>query len=175
MANPIGKIAIKTVQQTEVQKTETIKNGPSKFDQRKAEIDAKHAAGPPPEVTNVSADQKRVLESNLRKHMEKPERAAEVFKIDLRKTRVQMDGVARQVEAAPKSPAMDAVRQRLTSIEAQFHDASRKIYSLNGSTSPNDMLQLQIQMYKMVQNVELMSKFVEQTTGGVKSILQTQV
>jgi hypothetical protein len=36
-------------------------------------------------------------------------------------------------------------------------------------------MKVQMQMYQLTENLELMSKVVEQVTSGVKSILQTQV
>jgi hypothetical protein len=36
-------------------------------------------------------------------------------------------------------------------------------------------MKIQMQMYQLGENLELMSKVVEQVTSGVKSILQTQL
>ena len=107
--------------------------------------------------------------------MERTTSAQEVFKVDLRELRGRLDVVTRQVAAVPKTPASDAVQNRLLRIESQFQRANKVIQGLGSATSPQEMLQVQMQMYQMTQNVELMAKFVEQMTGGVKSILQTQV
>jgi hypothetical protein len=37
------------------------------------------------------------------------------------------------------------------------------------------MMKVQMQMYQLTENLELMSKVVDQVTSGVKSILQTQL
>lgn len=173
MQKVVGKTAVRSLeQQAETAKTQ--KQGPSKFDTRKAELDAQRT-NLPAEVTQISADQKRVLESNLRKRMEQNTNSQEIMKVDLRELRGRIDNAARQVDAVPKTPSYDAVRNRLANIEGQFQRANKVIEGLGTSTSPQEMLQLQMQVYQMTQNVELMSKFVEQTTGGIKTILQTQV
>ena len=173
MAEPVGKIAAKTVEQ-QPQTAKPEKQGPSKFDKRKAELDAQRTTLPA-EVTKVPAEQMQVLESNLRKRMERTTNAQDVFKVDLRELRGRLDVVSRQVAAVPKTPTTDAVHNRLLTIESQFQRANKVIQGLGSATSPQEMLQVQMQMYQMTQNVELMAKFVEQMTGGVKSILQTQV
>ena len=95
--------------------------------------------------------------------------------MDLRKARVKLDGLTQKVSSAPKSPALDAVRNRLNSVEAQYQQSEKLLNGLSGNDNPRDMLAIQMQMYKMTQNIEIMTKVVEQTTSGIKSVLQTQV
>jgi len=47
--------------------------------------------------------------------------------------------------------------------------------SLKNTQNPQDLMKIQMQMYQLGENLELMSKVVEQVTSGVKSILQTQL
>ena len=47
--------------------------------------------------------------------------------------------------------------------------------SVKSSESPGDLMKVQMQMYQLTENLEMMSKVVEQVSSGVKSVLQTQV
>jgi hypothetical protein len=83
--------------------------------------------------------------------------------------------VQRQVGAIPNISAFAPLRDRLKSIESDFN-ASAKL--LNGNVSLNDegkLLEMQMQMYKMTENVEILSRTVSEAGSGVKTILQTQV
>jgi hypothetical protein len=87
-----------------------------------------------------------------------------------------LDGLTRQVTAAPKTPAMDAIRNRLNRIETQYLESDKLMKGLSGMESPRDMLNIQMKMYAMTQNIEIMSKVVEQGTSGVKDVvMHTQV
>ena len=174
MGKEVGKIAIKTIDQQQPQTTKTDKQGPSKFDKRKAELDGQRSTLPP-EVNQVTAEQRRVLETNLRKRMGQTTNAQDILKVDLRELRGRIDVVSEKVATVPKAPAFDAVRNRLANIEAQFQQANKVLQGLGTATSPQEMLQLQLQMHRMTQNIELLGKFIELSTGGVKTILQTQV
>jgi hypothetical protein len=83
--------------------------------------------------------------------------------------------VRRQVSAVPDITAFAPLRDRLNSIESDFN-ASAKL--LDGNVSLNDdgkLLEMQMQMYKMTENVEVLSRTVSEVGSGVKTILQTQV
>ena len=63
----------------------------------------------------------------------------------------------------------------LNGIEADFN-ASAKLMSGPGSLDdPHRLLEMQMEVYKLAQNVEIMSRTVSEATSGVKTILQTQV
>jgi hypothetical protein len=47
--------------------------------------------------------------------------------------------------------------------------------SARSAENPGDLMKLQMQMYQLTENLELMSKVVEQVTSGMKTLLQTQV
>jgi hypothetical protein len=67
------------------------------------------------------------------------------------------------------------LRDRLNSLDTQFQDSGKILDGMSNMSSPGDMLKFQMQMYQFSQNMELMSKTVEQVTSGAKQILQTQV
>jgi len=79
------------------------------------------------------------------------------------------------VAVAPDVSAFEPLRDRLKGIEADFN-ASAKLMSGPGSLDdPHRLLEMQMEVYKLAQNVEIMSRTVSEATSGVKTILQTQV
>jgi hypothetical protein len=176
MVKIVGQAGTKVVKQQELQTSKREKEGLSKFEQKLTQLDkGQPATGTlPPEATQISPEQRRILESNLRKGLERGN-AQEILKVDLRGARTKLDGLSRQVNAAPKTSASDAIRNRLNSIEAQYLESDKLMRGMNGLESPRDMLQLQMKMYTMTQNIEIMMKFVEQGTTGFKDIVHTQV
>jgi hypothetical protein len=62
----------------------------------------------------------------------------------------------------------------LTSIATQVQQTGQLINNMK-DTDPQSLLNVQMQMYQMSQNVEIMSKVVDQVNSGVKTVLQTQV
>jgi methyl-accepting chemotaxis protein len=118
--------------------------------------------------------QKKVLETQLSKRLEttKPN---QVFAPDMKRAK---DGVAQlttRVNALPKTPAFEPFRDRLTSIDNQFQSTTKLVNSIKGTETPQQLMGIQSQLYQMSENLELMSKALEQLTSGVKSILQTQI
>jgi hypothetical protein len=173
MVKVIGQAGVKFAKQ-QVQKSKP--ESASKFEQKRAQLEKRQAenASLSPEVTQISPEQKRILESNLRKRIEQGN-AEGALKVDLRKARTKFEGVSKQVTAAPKTPAFDAVRKRLDGIDAQFQETDKLMKGLDGSESPREMLQIQMKIYKMTQNIEIVTKCVEQSVSGFKTIMQTQV
>src|SRR5262249_46055754 len=123
MAHIVGQAGTKGLQISEPEKASKEKEGPSKFDQKLQNRQTENASLAP-EVTQVSVEQKRMLESVLRKRLEQGN-AQDVLKVDLRKGRDKLDSVAQKVNAAPKTPAMDAIRNRLTKVEAQYQKTEK--------------------------------------------------
>lgn len=156
-----------------------IKTGESKFDKVRARLQEEQAGSVqmPPEVKQVSPEQTKVLQAQLdhRVQRAKSTSAPELYGADLKQAKARLDTLTSRVNALPKTPALDPLRQRLTSVDNQFQSAGKLIDSLNGPQSPTDLMKVQLQMYQMTENLELMSKVVEQVSSGVKSILQTQL
>jgi paraquat-inducible protein B len=162
---------------------ETAKTAPSKFDEVRQAQQAQQTQPTAntqqiPELkTQVTAEQRKVAEADLRKRLDSSGGASPqaIFKPDMRSARVQLDALHRKAQAVPAGPAADALRDRLSSLDAQFQDSGKMLESMNNVSSPGDMLKFQMQMYQFTENMNLMSKTVEQITGGAKQILQTQV
>lgn len=67
------------------------------------------------------------------------------------------------------------VRSTLETIDGQFQRSNEMVHSLGDASTPGELLQMQSELYMMSQNVEILSKLVEQVSSGVKSIVQTQI
>lgn len=156
------------------------KTGESKFDKVRARLQDEQAdqVKLPPEVKQVSTQQKKVLEADLTKRLSQPGGVTSVqktFAVDMKRAKLRVDQLTTRVNALPKTPAFEPLRQRLTSIDSQFQSAGNLVHSLKGTESPGELMKVQVQMYQLTENLELMSKVVEQATSGVKSLLQTNL
>jgi len=80
-----------------------------------------------------------------------------------------------KVEALPRNSAFEPLRQRFDNVEAMFKRTDTLVRGIDSSYSPAEMMKVQVQMYQFTENLELLVKAVEQTSSGVKTILQTQV
>ena len=58
--------------------------------------------------------------------------------------------------------------------DMQFNAADEKLKSVPDTNNLRDLLGMQTEMYKMSQNIELLSKAVDAATSGLKQTLQTQ-
>ena len=179
MANPIIN---KTTVDAVVQKQQNLDQGPqieksgaSKFDEVRARMQ-QEGVTLPPEVNQISAEQKRVMESEMRKMLQtqRPEQIQKSMQMEFNRTNGAIQQMQQKVNALPKTDEFDPLRNRLQSIESRFNQSSQLLNSVDGS-DPRAMLQVQMQMFQLTQNVEMMSKVVEQVNTGVKQLLQTQI
>jgi hypothetical protein len=181
MVDPIvSKMPVKGVSTPDDQGASTpVKSGESKFDQVRTRLQEQQVQGVeiPPEVKQVSSEQIKTLETDLHKRLQQPGATptSSLFAPDLKRSKIQVDNLTSRVNALPKTPPFDPLRQRLTAIDSQYQSAGKLIGSIQGNASSADLMKIQLQMYQLSENLELMSKVVEQVTSGVKSILQTQL
>jgi hypothetical protein len=181
MVDPIiSKLPAKPVSNVgEDSATPGIKTGESKFDKVRARLQEEQAQSVqlPPEVKQISPEQTRALQANLNQRVQqtKSTSAPELFGKDISQAKSRIDHLRTRVEALPKTSAFDPLRQRLTSIDNQYQNAGKLIHTLTGQQTPAELMQVQMQMYQMSENLELMSKVVEQVSSGVKSVLQTNL
>jgi hypothetical protein len=152
------------------------KSGPSKFDRLRADL--LQSSGPPqlpPKVTAITDQQKQLLENDLRRRLETGKSPQEILGADMTQLRAGIADLNRQVSAVPDTSAFGPLRQRLQSIESDF-DASAKLLKTPGSLDdPNRLLEMQMEVYKLTSNVEILSRTVSEAASGAKTILQTQV
>lgn len=75
---------------------------------------------------------------------------------------------------------MDAARRpadlltRFSQVEDQWKQIEAMLNS-DHELSKGELLALQARMYQLTQNIEILSKVVDQVTGGIKTILQTNL
>lgn len=181
MVDPIASKAVTKplTSVTEQAGTENAKQGESKFDRVRSRLMDEKAANVqmPKEAGPASIEQQKVLKTELTSRLEKGgnQAANDMFTSQIRAAKNNITHLTKRVNALPKTPAFDPVRQRLASVDSQFQSAGNMVHGLKGNESPADLMKIQMQMYQLTENLEIVSKVVEQVTSGVKSILQTQV
>jgi len=180
MVDPIVGKAVKSLDSvTDQGAASPAKTGESKFDKVRSRLQDEHAERTemPPEVKQVSSEQHKALQTELSQRVEKMGTTSptELFGPNMAQAKQGIEKLTNRVNALPKTPAFDRFRQRLTSLDAQYQQAGQLVNSIDGKQTPADLMKIQLQMYQLTENVELMSKVVEQMTSGMKNIFQTQV
>jgi hypothetical protein len=180
MVDPIvSKVAVKP---TEVAgdkgNSPATKTSESKFDKVRAQLQDESATHlqMPPEITKVSPEQRKLLQTDLTKRLRTSSAHSPqaLFKPEMKRAKDGLQQLTHRVNALPKTSAFDPIRQRLTNLDSQYQSASHMINSTSNA-SPDELLKIQMQMYQMTENLEVMSKVLEQVTSGMKTILQTQL
>jgi hypothetical protein len=72
------------------------------------------------------------------------------------------------------APAQTDLRGRFGQIETEWNNVE-SIMRSNKDLSTTELLGLQARLYQVTQHVEVLSKVVDQVTGGIKTILNTNV
>jgi hypothetical protein len=181
MANPLAvKGALPGAAAAGGAGTETAKTGASQFDKVRENMRQQETAGAgalPPAVTNVSADQTRVLASDLRKKIDATpgQTAQQMFAPEVKKVGAGIEQLSQRIGNLPQTSPFEPIRARLSAIEQQYQDSNKLLSSIAQSNSPRDLLKMQVQIYQVTQNIEIVSKVVDEANSGVKQILQTQV
>ena len=85
-------------------------------------------------------------------------------------------GMLRDVMSKPGAagPSGTDLRGRFGQIETEWNQVE-SIMRSNKDLSTTELLGLQARLYQVTQHVEVLSKVVDQVTGGVKTILNTNV
>jgi uncharacterized protein YhaN len=153
------------------------KSGPSKFDRLRADLNQKftEAAQLPPKITNVNNLEKEVLQNDLRRKLASGKGPQEVVAGEMGQLRTRIADLNRQVAAVPATSAFAPLRERLKSIESDFNASSRLLTNPGSLDDPKRLLEMQMEVYKLAENVEIMSRTVSEVASGAKTILQTQV
>ena len=144
-----------------------------KFDQVKA---SQPEGGPPPVTAAGEAATKRV-EHDLRKRLEaaKSTNPTQLYGADIGEARKRIDQLHKKVEGLQKSSEASPLRDRLAAIESQFAASEKRLGTIPETDNLRDLLAMQTEMYKLGQNIEILSKVVDAATSGIKSTLQMQV
>src|SRR5262249_32286561 len=153
------------------------KSAPSKFDLLRADLNQKLTGTTqlPSKITGIDDQQKKLLENDLRRKLETAKSPQELFNPDMRQLRTGIADLNRKVAAVPDTSAFAPLSERLKGIESDFNASARLLNNTSSMDDPKRLLQMQMEVYKLAQNVEIMSRTVSETASGVKTILQTQV
>ena len=176
MGGPVvSKVVTTVVKPAEQTGTGAAKVGESRFDKVRAGLQNPQAeVKVPPEVRQVSGEQRKILQAELSNRL-KTASGPQVFAAHMKQATDSLQHLTNRINALPKTPSFEPVRKRLASIDAQYQSAGRLVNSVTGTSSPAELMKIQMQMYQLTENLELASKVVDQVTSGVKSILQTQI
>ena len=181
MADPvIGKLGSLAIRNTGMEGNPAVeKQGPSKFDAVKdvAKAEKAEASTLPSAVEKISEPEKKQLVSEVRQRMETNPASSprEVYGPDMTQRSQQIGELRKKVDKLPKNEFSNNVTARLDQIDSQFRKAGEMLDKVTTMNDPRGLLQLQMQLYQVTQNVEIVSKAVEQVNSGVKQVLQTQL
>lgn len=88
------------------------------------------------------------------------------------KTRI---GVLREAaQGIQKAPNGTQIMSRITQVENEYNSIEAMMKS-NKELSQGELLGLQARLYQVSQHIEVMSKVVDQLTGGIKTVLNTNI
>lgn len=74
-----------------------------------------------------------------------------------------------------RTPTGSDLNGMFKNIETEWFDLEQALRTVNDYTTGGQLLGLQARLYKVAQHIEVMSKVVDQTTGGLKTIINTNV
>lgn len=176
----VSKLVSQTVANTKATGHSQAKVSPSKFDQVRAKLEQPSTSAGQRIGQNTgqfSAQDGKRLEAEFKKRLEQVRQRDldEIFKADLQESKKQVDVIRRELAAQPPSPALEPVKDRLLQVENQFLESGRLLRGLGKLDSPQDYLKMQLEMYRLTQNVELLSKIAGEAVSGVNKVLSTQV
>jgi len=156
---------------------EVQKSAPSKFDLLRADLNQKLSGDLqlPPKITSVDDQQKAVLENDLRRKLQAGQSPRSILGAQLSQIGTQIADLNHQVSGITNASGVTSLRSRLESVESDFNASAKLLRAPGDLSDPNRLLDMQMQMYKLTQNVEILSRVVGDTASGVKTILQTQV
>ena len=157
--------------------TETRKSSPSPFDLLRSDLNEKLSGTIqlPPKVAAIDAQQKLSLENDLRQKLAGGANPAELARGTFEQLQTSVTDLSRKVDALPKIDSFAPLRNRLQSVEADFNRSSKLLQNPGDLNNPAQLLAMQMEMYKVSQNVEILSRVVGDVASGVKTVVQTQV
>jgi len=156
------------------------KDGPSKFDKVRARVGTgstgvQAVSGDPIQVSNepLRPGASRAGDDQSTPHNLSVSR--EQLHNDLATSRDSLRQLKDRVDAVPETSSLDSLRSRLLNLESQYRKVGSAVQDVSGPSSPERLLQLQRDMYRLDENLGIVSKMVDQVTSSAKSILQTQI
>lgn len=89
-------------------------------------------------------------------------------------SRTRLGLLKEAMSSMSRTPKSTDLRGQLSRVESEWYQLE-SIMKSNKNLSQGELLGLQARLYQLSQHVEVMSKVVDQVTGGVKTILNTNV
>ena len=89
-------------------------------------------------------------------------------------SRTRLSLLREAVGSMGNTPKGTDLRRQFAKVEGEWHQLE-SIMKSDKDLSQGELLGLQARLYQVSQHVEVMSKVVDQVTGGVKTILNTNV
>ncbi len=173
----IAKTGIRAATATPTDQATAQKTGSSKFDSIRSQLAEQftHDLKLPP-AKQISAQQAATIETALRKRLTQTTSTnpSHLFATDMRTARVNLNRLAGAVNKLPQNENSASIRDSLSSIESQYQQSAKLIGS-SKSLDLQSLLKVQTELYSMSENINVLSKVVDQVTSGVKTIFQTQV
>jgi len=139
------------------------KVGPSRFDQVSQNV----AGAPATQSSTVASEPKTQAASSAD--------AASAVDNQLHATAASLRRLNHRVQAASQTTEVGTIRTLVEQLTVRFKNVGNSIRVVGGKAEPQTLLAMQARVYQISEDVELLSKMVEQATSGVKTILQTQV
>jgi hypothetical protein len=156
---------------------QTVKTGRSKFDAVSSQIAQRVAANVKlPGAVQPSGQQISSLDTALKQQLQQSDAhsATEFFQATMKGTRLRMDTLGQAVQKLPPQATFSPLRERFTAIEQQFKRSGDLIQNIKGM-DPQSLLNVQVQLFQLSENIDLMSKVLDSASSGVKTMLQVQV
>jgi NAD+--asparagine ADP-ribosyltransferase len=173
----IAKAGVRAVTAAHPEQQGVQKTRPSKFDNIRSQLSERLTQEVKlPSAKRLSGQQAASLETALRKRLTQTvtNNPADVFASDMKTTRAELNKLTTAVNRMPDNKSSASIRDSLNSIESEYQNSTKLINDSKGMDM-QALLKLQAQLYQMGENVQLLSKVVDQATSGVKTIFQTQV
>lgn len=89
--------------------------------------------------------------------------------------RTKLTMLQQAMNGVGNSPKASDVRGQLAKLESEYNQIDSFMKSNKGDLSQGELLFWQQRLYQVTQHVEVMSKVVDQATGGIKTILNTNI
>jgi hypothetical protein len=136
---------------------------------------APQGSPPPP----VSHDEIVRMERELQTRVLKMDRTEQVhyFSEPLDVSYAAYADIREQLGHEPTSPAQQRMLETLDRLGTDYEELSGFLqeFASGKDFTQQELLAVQIRSHQILQNVEILSKSVEQTTSGMKTIFQTNV
>lgn len=104
-----------------------------------------------------------------------PASSADVLKPKLEYAGNSLSVLNARVATVEPSSAADSLQNRLDFLNTQFRVLGNNLQDSAAKNDPMQLLRLQNDIYQLDEELELVSKVIDQATNGVRSLLQTQI